>query len=205
MPWIKSLTGLFSSIILIALSLSPALAHSFDVTLLIPLSGPQKEQGTQFLDGFMLATRERDGHPAEESDGHLGGLDVYVTAIDSAADIEQQISMLQTSLSNGQSNANIVAYLATPTNAQIINNSLNQSNLALLVTGQNPFASTQMAGVEAFISNFSSDYSYGPTDAAASGYNAARRIDIAVRAQGGASNILQLKESFDRTNTDFIW
>ena len=63
-------------------------AHSFDVGFLAPLSGPDAHQGRQALDGFLLATRERDGHAFEESNGHLGGLDSYVIRIDSSGGAE---------------------------------------------------------------------------------------------------------------------
>lgn len=63
-------------------------AHSFDVGFMAPLSGPDAHQGQQALDGFLLATRERDGHAFEESDGHLGGLDSYVIRIDSSRGAE---------------------------------------------------------------------------------------------------------------------
>ena len=63
---------------------SGASAHSFQAGLLFPYSGPSAKAGRQVLDGFMLATKERDAHPDTESDGHLGGLDVYLSRIDSA-------------------------------------------------------------------------------------------------------------------------
>jgi len=42
---------------------SGAAAHSFRVGLLLPLIGPSAGAGKQILDGFMLATKERDAHP----------------------------------------------------------------------------------------------------------------------------------------------
>jgi len=59
-------------------------AHSFDLALLLPLSGPERELGERMRAGFLEATRAFDGHPDEQSDGHLGGLDVHVTVLDSA-------------------------------------------------------------------------------------------------------------------------
>ncbi len=50
-----------------------ALAHAFNVWL---IAGKVSTQSV--YDGFRLATRERDGHDFEESDGHLGGLDVNI-------------------------------------------------------------------------------------------------------------------------------
>lgn len=59
-----------------------ALAHSFNVVLIAPLS---EITGQAVLDGFLLATREQDSHEYEESDGHLGGLDSYLFKVDSFA------------------------------------------------------------------------------------------------------------------------
>ncbi len=50
-----------------------ASAHAFNVLLV-----GENVKGSGAYDGFRLATRERDGHAAEESDGHLGGLDSYI-------------------------------------------------------------------------------------------------------------------------------
>jgi hypothetical protein len=66
------------------LAVTTANAHSFRLGLAAPFSGPQAAIGQQALDGLMLATRERDGHPDESSDGHLGGLDSYLLPLDSA-------------------------------------------------------------------------------------------------------------------------
>ncbi len=63
-------------------------AHSFDLALLLPLSGPDRELGERMRAGFMEATRAFDGHPDEQSDGHLGGLDVHVTVVDSTRGAE---------------------------------------------------------------------------------------------------------------------
>lgn len=79
MRTILVLTVLVSAI---GLAPYPVSAHSFKVALVATVSGPMAGPGKQARDGFMLATTERDGHPDQESDGHLGGLDVYVTLID---------------------------------------------------------------------------------------------------------------------------
>ena len=72
------LTALVSAIGLAPKSVS---AHSFKVALVASVSGPKAGPGKHARDGFMLATTQRDSHPDQESDGHLGGLDVYVTLI----------------------------------------------------------------------------------------------------------------------------
>jgi ABC-type branched-subunit amino acid transport system substrate-binding protein len=77
-PWM-----VFGAALVLSTITVHARAHSFNVGFIAPLSGPDAPRGQQALDGFLLATRERDGHAFEESDGHLGGLDSYVIRIDS--------------------------------------------------------------------------------------------------------------------------
>jgi hypothetical protein len=60
------------------------LAHRFAVAVVAPFTGPDAGRGGRLLEGFLLATRERDGHAREESDGHLGGLDSHVLRVDSS-------------------------------------------------------------------------------------------------------------------------
>jgi len=74
--------------VLLAAGAGEARAHGFNIAFVAPLSGPAAHQGRQALDGFLLATRERDGHAFEEADGHLGGLDSYVIRIDSGRGLE---------------------------------------------------------------------------------------------------------------------
>ncbi len=183
-----------------AFSTSAALAHSFNVTLFIPLSGPDEQQGKQFLDGFMLATRERDGHPNEESDGHLGGLDVYVTTLDSQGNVEEQIATI-----NSQDQADIVTYFASQNTSSIIESNLDQSIIAILVPGEISDENGELLGNNTFFTTFNEDYNADPSTAAIRGYNAARRIDQTVRAQGGASSQNDLQEDFSQSATNFIW
>jgi len=62
--------------------LNSAWAHSFNILYIAPFSDPA---GQSALRGFLLATREEDAHEAEESDGHLGGLDSYIFKLDHMA------------------------------------------------------------------------------------------------------------------------
>ena len=59
--------------------LNSAWAHSFNILYIAPFSDPA---GQSALRGFLLATGEEDAHEAEESDGHLGGLDSYIFKLD---------------------------------------------------------------------------------------------------------------------------
>jgi len=203
--WKKPLTKLLLPIALSFFTFNSAIAHSFNVTLIIPLSGPDEAQGEQFLDGFMLATRERDGHPNEESDGHLGGLDVYVTTIDGSEDISAQIEMINAGASNPGSGADIVAYFTSETNSASIQTTLDQNNIALLVPGELSDENGELPGNDRFFTTFNEDYNADPTAASIRGYNTARRIDQAIRAQGAASDVANLQENFSQSATNFVW
>jgi len=65
-----------------------ASAHGFNVLLL----GSAPDSFNDVYDAFRLATKEQDGHANEESDGHLGGLDVYILTTTEGANIEDTLS-----------------------------------------------------------------------------------------------------------------
>ncbi len=178
----------------VAPTTDPALAHRFNVTLVLPLSGAAADQGSQIREGFMLATKERDSHPDQESDGHLGGLDVYVSVIDG------NIGRLAT-----QGGIDIVAAIGAGTELPPIAKLLDGKNVALLPPGQTPFARSGLPAVAAFIAAYRMEYGVVPTSRAARGYNAARRIDAAVRAQGGVGDRASLRRHFRQTRRGFAW
>ncbi len=80
---------IFTAVLLLGLSAQAALAHSFNVLLI----GENVRQSGAY-DGFRLATRERDGHAAEESDGHLGGLDSYIFSADMGAPVPPDMDIV---------------------------------------------------------------------------------------------------------------
>jgi hypothetical protein len=184
----------------IAAAAGPALAHRFNVTLVVPPSNGGALQGQQIRDGFMLATSERDGHPDQESDGHLGGLDVYVTVIGGQGDIAAEI---ERSASLGK--ADIVAVFGPEETLSLAGPLREVKGAALLLPGQTPFSKPGLPAVAAFISAYEREYGRRPTPQAAQGYNAARRIDVAVRAQGGAGDTASLRRVFAETARGFAW
>ena len=193
--------SLFVTLVLgTALADTPAFAHRFNVALVIPQSGGASPQGQQILNGFMLATAERDSHPGQESDGHLGGLDVYVTAIDGNGDIMADIGRM-----NAPGEIAIVAAFGSKTTLSLVRSLLDGKRVALLLPGQSPFSDSNLVAVAAFISAYGKEYGFRPSSDAAQGYNAARRIDRAVRAQGGVDDTASLLENFRDTAQDFTW
>ena len=150
----------------------------------------------------MLATAERDSHPAQESDGHLGGLDVYITVINERNDVSASIMRLAE-----RSEVDIVAAFTSQETQSLIRILLEGKAVALLLPGQTPFSRTDLPAVAAFKSAYKHRYGTNPTSGTAQGYNAARRIDVAVRTQGGVGDTALLvrtirHDAAGRTGTD---
>jgi hypothetical protein len=158
----------------------PALAHSFNVALVLPASNPEAKQ---FHMGFLLAARQRDAHADETADGHLGGLDVYINVVS-----EQAVA----------DNTDIVVDFTVPQGSDT-------ASAIWLQLGQSPFAQIDRPDVTRFISSYKAAYGTAPSTDAAQGYNAAWRIAVAVRAQGGVEDKAMLLQSFSNTAQDFTW
>ena len=177
-------------IVAFALGIDPALAHRFNVALVISAS----DQGREIRDGFMLATTEQDSHAGQESDGHLGGLDVYVTVIDAQGDVTSKVG-----------ETDIMAALGSEKTLSLIRTALDGKAVTLLLPGETPFSNSDLPAVAAFSSAYMRAYGRKATPQAAQGYNAARRIDMAVRAQGGVDDTAALRRIFDETARGFTW
>jgi len=191
---------LLAMIIQVAFILSPAMADRFYVALVIPLSGPAAERGEQIRKGFMLATTQRDAHADEESDGHLGNLDSYVRLINADGDVAAGINRLI-----GSRELNIVAAFTSDKTISLITRQLEGKKIVLLEPGQTPFIDKSLPAVTGFISDFKRAYGITPSASAAQGYNAARRLDTAVRAQDGVGNPDALQKNFQKTERNFMW
>jgi hypothetical protein len=137
-----------------------AQAHRFDVALVASYSGPMAARGSQVRDGFLRATAERDAHSGQESDGHLGGLDVYIVPVDSAGDAAALGRRLTAAVERGG-----IEFVAAVRGA---------ADLAALraITARAGLILLTVPGEAA------SGYEAG-------GYALARRIDGAVRARSG--------------------
>ena len=182
----------------LTLNSNSARAHRFHVALVIPLSSIAAVQGHRFREGFVLATTERDGHPDEESDGHLGGLDVYIRAIDAQGDVRAELGRI---VSQGQ--ADIVVAFGAEKTLPLIGKIIDGTTAILLPPGQFAYAESGLPAE--FILAYERKYGAAPSLQAAQGYSAARRIDMAVRAQGGVDDTASLLRIFSETARGFTW
>ena len=177
--------------VMLATGIGPVSAHSFNVGFMAPLSGPDARQGERALDGFLLATRERDSHAFEESDGHLGGLDSYVIRIDSGRGVEAVRGQLG-ELLRGEGvvfltgvsvSETLAAAGAMPDDSQSIVVEPEDS-VAYRSAVRSPESLVTMNGIS-FPVVFREAYGYEADDDAVGGYISARIIGAAVSAVEG--------------------
>lgn len=152
-------------------------AHSFAVAALLPPGTPQATQDAM-RGAFLVASSERDGHADETSDGHLGGLDVFLSFAEPGTVVTADIVVVPLPLAGPdaakrQAEAAGAALLpAPPTGADAAE---------LLATAADP-------AVPAFAERFRAATGMEPGAEATALYLAARAVDRAVRAQGGVAD-----------------
>jgi hypothetical protein len=163
------------------LVVGPASAHSFDTIFILPVSGPQAAAGKQARDGFMFAARERDGHPGETADGHLGGLDVFLRVVDStvaADEVAAKVAELARRAADDTpwivGSADLLAAIRSRVGTV--------EWVPIDPSAAAPQDIRTMDG-RPFPAAFEAGFGYAPTPAVLAGYSAARRIDKTVRAR----------------------
>lgn len=177
-----------------------ASAHSFSVALAVALSEPSAAKREQIRDGFLLATRERDGHPDETSDGHLGGLDVHLSMA-VGTDIEALLK---------RNPVDIVVAIGRAVSIEPLRRLAASARAVLTAPGRGPIPDLAGAGsdgrppaLEAFLAAFEKEFGYPASPCAALGYNAARRIDAAVRPLGGVADKAALRHALTENQPAF--
>jgi hypothetical protein len=177
-----------AAVLWIALS-GIAAAHSFTAGILVV--GENVEQDlAEAVRGFLLASDERDGHPNETSDGHLGGVDVHVLPLPAEA-----TRLVQELTGSPDEPADVVVVLGLKPAADDAASKYSRASTvlvqALLAEGWN--GDDRMEG---FIARYRLAYGKEPGLLAASAYHAARRLDIAIRPLDGAGPRDELLEAW---------
>jgi hypothetical protein len=176
-------------------------AHSFDIAVIAPFSGPEATVGASLWQGMRIATREADGHPQETSDGHLGGVDSNLRRVDSQAGTPQVTQQLRTL---GERQGFLIAVLG-PNQASMLE-ALPEEIPAVVLLAVNEGVQAPKHFTPPVLSSgrrlaFSDAYRqfYGsePDRVAQRGYAIARLIDIAVRpTDGHFTNKALLQQQF---------
>ncbi len=190
-------------IMIATFSFGYAAAHSFNVALLISPDALSAAEESQIRRGFNLATQERDGHPNETSNGHLGGLDVYIYTVDLKDD---SVAAIQELLNQ----ENIDIMVAVGSEPWLDNVRLLITNTETVLLTRTPLSSTSLESVElepikTFIASYSEAYGERPSVYAVLGYNVARRIDAAVRSLAGVGDKSVLEQALMETEKVLDW
>jgi len=168
-------------------------AHSFSLAVVAVGDGAAVQLDSA-VKGILLATRERDGHANEESDGHLGGLDVYIVLRPS--DTAQATNGLV-----GASPAIVdIAVVLGPDAAA--ERAVAEFEDPTVVIRPGTLAAES---ANDFATRYETTYGTAPDRAAAEGYNAARRVDLAVRPLGGVEDRDALIAALAETSGGIKW
>ncbi len=157
--------------LILSLTATPALAHEFELLLLAPPDATDAALN-QMRAAFLIASHERDSHPDETSEGHLGGMDVQLTLArlgeaKSADDLAFVVAPLAAS---GDA---AVAALAAPGGAVVVDS----AHLAALPPGLERGDAT----LSPFAERFRAETGQDPMPEALAAYLGARLVDLAVR------------------------
>lgn len=183
--------------ILLALGLTAAAAsaaaHEFGMAVVAPFT-VEAEFGEGVLDGLLFAASERDGHPGQTSDGHLGGVDVHFFPVDSAGGLRATIAELM------RIDAPVV-YLAAPADWHAA--LADALPAAVFALGRQPAATDPAVGEVS--ARFEAATGRPMSASARIGYNAGRRIDLAVRLLDGTEPRDALRRSLRQSAGGMDW
>lgn len=177
---------------------SQALAHEFTAALLVV--GENRE--TRLADavrGFLLAADERDGHAGETSDGHLGGVDVHILPRPPEA------AGRVTGLSGAPVDPPDVTVVLADAGPSATASAADPEASVVITPGDLPAGWDQINGADGFAMRYLQAHGETPSKAAALGYQAARRLDAAIRPLDGVTPRADLEAALRATQSGFQW
>ncbi|SEL74029.1 hypothetical protein SAMN05443999_107187 [Roseovarius azorensis] len=175
-----------------------ATAHEFTAGLLV--AGEEREARlAEAVNGFLLAADERDGHADETSDGHLGGVDVQLLPL--PAEAAGQVAGL---VGTPRMPPDVLVVIGPEPEGSAATASLAFAGVVLR-PGALPNGWATEDDTDNFAARYRSAYGSAPTEAAARGYNAARRLDAAIRPLDGISPRVALETALADTASGIDW
>lgn len=197
-------TGVVGGLIslLVGASGEPALAHSFSLAIVANGSaGPTELRAA--VQGALTASAEKDGHPDETADGHLGGLDVFLIPLPEAA--AEQIDGLVDHKT--ESFDFIVPLGAVPVDMSGLQGVTSQTIVLNLGDLPDPAAwsESSTSNTKSFAARYRRRFGEQPDAFSAHGYYAARKIDHAVRESSGLSSPEETRKILDANGQRIDW
>lgn len=193
--------GLFSMALAAATLLAGAgagAAHEFTAAILAVGEG-REEMLAETVRGFLLAADERDGHAAETSDGHLGGVDVQVLPLprEAAGRVEGLVGA-------PQEPPEVVVVIGPEAEAAAAMASLDGKSIVFR-PGALPDGWAEDTADGSFAARYRRAFGAEPGEAAAEGYNAARRLDLAIRPLDGVEPRAAVENALTGTGSGIAW
>lgn len=179
----------------LAVDISPGAAHEFTVAI---VGGETVADAlvAEVTRGFIVATDEHDGHAEETSDGHLGGLDVQIDVLPETAAVAELVG-------EPMSPADIAFLLGPEPSAQSVAGSVLSRSTIRFGPGELP--TRRLRDASDFAERFGALFGRPPTEPAEQGYNAARRIDLALRSRGGFRNRPAIEAALAESAAGIAW
>ncbi len=188
--------------LLVGASGETAMAHDFSLAIFANGSaGPAELRSA--VQGALIASAERDGHPDETADGHLGGLDVFLIPLpDSAA---EQINGLVDHKT--ESFDFVVPLENVPMDLSGLQEITSQTIVLDPGDLSDPadWSEYPTLNEESFAARYRSRFGEQPAAFAVRGYFAARKIDHAIRESNGLSNPEKIRNVLAASRQGIDW
>lgn len=165
---------------LMALTAGAGAAHEFTAVIFAVGEGREARLAAA-VRGVLLAADEFDGHSGETSDGHLGGIDVQILPLPREA-----ATGIGGLVGQPTEPPEVVVVIGPDPAAGAALAALGAGSIALR-PGRLPAGWAEETDPESFATRYRRAYGVPPGAAAAEGYNAARRLDLAIRPHDGLS------------------
>lgn len=194
------MTRLAVILMLVLLPMDRASAHEF--SLGVHASGNHaRERVVSAVRGALLAADERDGHPGETSDGHLGGVDVHIVPF-----LDNRPLALPELTNAHRGHMDLLLILDADTIPSATLPWITDQTI-VLNAGELPDASSWSDAKDAlsFAARYHHAWSTEPDVFSAQGYNAARRIDQAIRPHDGIEQTNAIRDSLSQSGKGSNW
>jgi len=182
-----------AGLVLLGAFAGAANAHSFSVAL--AGAATDATDLRYAVQGFLVASAERDAHPDETADGHIGGLDVFVIPLADGA-----VMPVDGLIGDTPRSYDIVVDLGQSASDLEGVPGIGAATIYMEAgTLPDDFLSTD------FAARFSERFGVVATQASARGYNAAVRLDRAIRPVGGLSEADAIRDALAASKGGIDW
>ena len=164
--------------LILSLAASPSFSHEFELLLVAPDSATEATL-EQMRAAFLIASHERDAHPDETSEGHLGGMDVQLTlarmnGAEPTADLAFVVAPM------AEPGNTVIVELAAPGAAVVVDS----GHLKAMQQGLDQGDATTLP----FSDRFQAETGQPPGAEALAVYLSVRLVDLAVRPLGSVND-----------------